>query len=382
MLPGEMTLPEVILPLTGQAVNQLFQLVSVEADKWLAHELMYRLKELQRLYFQDRCAIHNCPSCGADRIIRKGWRNRTLGTSRGKIRLLVLQACCKACGRVFRPLNDVLGLPFTRRFLDELVEKGIKLGTQFSFARSANTIRELTSGSISAEGIRQKIAERARSIEMPDDVSGQTVMVDATKAKAGTKERGVPIHLAVTAAPGPLVAGRPSIVKKLVHLHAGGIEPLRTRLKELSPDIVVHDGGDDLAGCAKHIQRCRWHLPHQLGHYLWQDGIAHKDRGFYQDHLKAILWTGKNGKQRYDQFVKDLECFGFRTAAGHLKAAGNEAFTFLRAPGITYSTTSPLEREMRELNRRADVGVRWSIPGVENVLKVLFHYRLNLKPET
>jgi len=381
MLPGELTLPEVILPLAGQAVNQLFQMVSVEADKWLAHELVDRLKALQRLYFQDRCAMHMCPSCGADRIIRKGWRNRTLGTSRGKIRLLVLQACCKACGRVFRPLNDVLGLPFARRFLDELVEKGIKLGTQFSFARSANTIRELTSGSISAEGIRQKIAERARSIEMPDDVSGQTVMVDATKAKAGTKERGVPIHLAVTAVPGPFIAGRPSIVKKLVHLHAGGIGPLRARLKELYPDIVVHDGGDDLAGCAKFVQRCRWHLSHQLGHYLWQDGIAYKDRGFYQDHLKTILWTGENRKQRYDQFVKDLQSLGFTTAAGHLKAAGNEAFTFLSAPGIAYSTTSPLEREMRELNRRADVGVRWSTQGVENVLKVLFHYRLNLKPE-
>jgi hypothetical protein len=87
MLPGEMTLPEGILPLAGQAVNQLFRLVSVEADKWLAHELMDRLKELQRLYFQDQFTIHNCPSCGADRIIRKGWRNRTLGTSRGKIRL-------------------------------------------------------------------------------------------------------------------------------------------------------------------------------------------------------------------------------------------------------------------------------------------------------
>lgn len=382
MLPGEITLPEGILPLAGQAVNQLFQLVSVEADTWLAQELLFRLKELQRLYFQDQGTNYNCPSCGADRIIRKGWRNRVLVTSRGKIRLLVMQACCKACGRVFRPLNDILGLPFTRRFLDELVEKGIKLGTQFSFARSANAIRELTSGSISAEGIRQKIAERARSIELPDDVLGQTVMVDATKAKAGSKERGVPIHLAVTAVPGPFVAGRPSIVKKLVHLHAGGIKPLRARLKELSPDIVVHDGGDDLTGCAKHVQRCLWHLPHQLGHYLWQDGMAHKDRGFYQDHLKTILWTGDNRKQRYDQFVKDLESSGFRTSAGHLKAAENEAFTFLKAPGITYSTTSPLEREMRELNRRADVGVRWSTPGVENVLKVLFHYRLNLKPET
>jgi hypothetical protein len=45
MLPGKMTLPEGILPLAGQAFNQLFHLVSVEADKWLSHELMDRLKE-------------------------------------------------------------------------------------------------------------------------------------------------------------------------------------------------------------------------------------------------------------------------------------------------------------------------------------------------
>lgn len=63
-------------------------------------------------------------------------------------------------------------------------------------------------------------------------------------------------------------------------------------------------------------------------------------------------------------------------AAGRLKAAENEAFVSLGAPGITYSTTSPLEREMRELNRRVDVGVRWSTQGVGNVLKVLFQNRL------
>ena len=39
-----------------------------------------------------------------------------------------------------------------------------------------------------------------------------------------------------------------------------------------------------------------------------------------------------------------------------------------------------MEREMRELNRRADVGARWSDRGIENVLTVLFHYRLNEKP--
>jgi hypothetical protein len=30
---------------------------------------------------------------------------------------------------------------------------------------------------------------------------------------------------------------------------------------------------------------------------------------------------------------------------------------------FTYTTTTPIEREMRELNRRAEVGVRWSEMG-------------------
>lgn len=36
---------------------------------------------------------------------------------------------------------------------------------------------------------------------------------------------------------------------------------------------------------------------------------------------------------------------------------------------------------MRELNRRADIGARWSPRGLENVLILLFHQRLN-EPQT
>ena len=60
-----------------------------------------------------------------------------------------------------------------------------------------------------------------------------------------------------------------------------------------------------------------------------------------------------------------------------MQNAADEAFTYLKVPGFAYIDTSPLEREMRELNRRADIGARWSPKGVENVLKVLFHQRLN-----
>ncbi|HEX6912971.1 MAG TPA: hypothetical protein VF142_21360 [Longimicrobium sp.] len=37
-----------------------------------------------------------------------------------------------------------------------------------------------------------------------------------------------------------------------------------------------------------------------------------------------------------------------------------------RPPG---RTTSVIEREMREINRRTDVGARWSEPGVDRLLR-------------
>jgi hypothetical protein len=75
-----------------------------------------------------------------------------------------------------------------------------------------------------------------------------------------------------------------------------------------------------------------------------------------------------------------MKQFNFSTMAYHLQEARDEAFTWAQNPSFAYMTTSPLEREMRELNRRADVGTRWSPKGIENVLKLLFHKRLNRDP--
>jgi hypothetical protein len=41
-------------------------------------------------------------------------------------------------------------------------------------------------------------------------------------------------------------------------------------------------------------------------------------------------------------------------------------------------TTSVIEREMREINRRSDVGVRWSESGIDNLLRLRGCYALCL----
>jgi len=381
MLPGELSLPEAIFAPDGEAVNRLFSYLCQDADRCLAKQMAEVLKNLQVHWFDSSRQSFSCPQCGGYDLIRKGWRTRVLMSSRGRLSLRVLQARCKVCGRTFRPLNRWLGLSSSRRFLEEFVAKAVKMGVQFSFARSADALRELTGGRISAEGLRRKIGEKAAEITLPNPKPGQTLMVDATKVKAGRKQRGEPVYLAVTAERGPKIAGRPSCQKRLVHLHVGPSQRAKERLRKLSVARLIHDGGEDLSDCAVNVQRCRWHLTHQLKHYLWQDKVPFEFRGLFQQTMREILADTKTGPKRFASWANNLKGCGLTTTSGHLKGAAAEAFTFLKDPGFDYIDTSPLEREMRELNRRADIGARWSTKGLENVLKVLFHQRLNLTPK-
>jgi hypothetical protein len=164
---------------------------------------------------------------------------------------------------------------------------------------------------MSHEGIRQKVAQEAKQLALPSTTGGQTVLVDATKVKAGPKQRGAPVHLAITADPGPIVAGRKTITKRFLHLHIGSIGPLRQRLKHLRPQRLVHDGGESYEGCAVNVQRCIWHMVYQLKHYLWQDGLAFEERSYYQGCLRSILWDDEQGQENLDLFIEDMKQFNF-----------------------------------------------------------------------
>jgi hypothetical protein len=380
MLPGEINLPEVTFTSQKAVVNQLFDWLSIESDASFARLFAQRLRQLQNDLYSQLKEQLLCPDCAGDIIIRKGWRKRRLKTSRGSFKLLVLQTSCKNCGRTFRPLNELIGLPFSRRFLDEFVEKGIRVAVDLSFAKASKIIKSLTTCQMSAETIRQKLHAKAADLKLDRPVCGKTVLVDSTKVKSGKKKRGSPVHVAITAQSGSERAGRPNIKKRLLHLHVGGSGKLRKCLKRIGAENLVHDGFENLAGCATNVQRCSWHLVHQLKYYLRQDGVCFRSRPYYQNSLKTILWDPDNGPEKFKTFIKELKSNGLKQSATHLSNAEHEAFTWVNELGFTYRTTSPLEREMRELNRRADVGARWSDKGIESVLKVLFYYRLNEKP--
>lgn len=377
MLPGEQSLPKSILTAHSMVVNQLFDYLKKDCDKLLFDRFYTCLKQLQIHWFYQQRHLLLCPKCRGRQLIRKGWRNRILNTSRGRIKVVVQQVRCKCCGRTFRPLNERIGLARTQRFSDELIDKALRLAVQMSYTRSASVIKLLTEGTISAEGLRQQVARKAALLRWHYPSAKDTVLIDSTKVKSGTKQRGRSVYMAIKAKPGAQVAGRPSIEKRVLHLHVGDSQPLKNWLSRASVKRLVHDGGEQLADHAVFTQRCQWHLVYQLKHYLWQDGVAFENRAEYQKQLKHILYDPNQGQSRMKHFIKQLDQKNLKTSSGHLQAAEPETFMNIKEPGFTFCTTSPIEREMRELNRRADVGARWSDRGIENVLKVLFDYRLN-----
>lgn len=115
---------------------------------------------------------------------------------------------------------------------------------------------------------------------------------------------------------------------------------------------------------------CEWHLGHTLAPLLLMDRVQKEQRKQEVARLSAIL----NGPleeraSAYPAFTESL-------------AQGPRAQRMLRrsADPVLYDTPPP-ERTTsaieREINRRADVGVRGSVPGIDPLLRLRQSRRIN-----
>jgi predicted metal-binding protein len=361
--------------------NRFVVLNTILFDTVLSHQEAKLKENLGPRYGRNKViATFDCPVCSGRRFIRKGRRIRVYKSALGKSMIPILQVQCVVCGRRFCPYKDHIGLIFTERISQALKQRQLELTCHISYKKAKKFIESCLGISPSPMTIRKEIDRQADRIRAkPVSASGEIVYDDSTKVKAGSKERGVSIHLAVTAKPGKMAGNRHTMKKRLMFLRTGKAETIKETLKSLNARGIVHDGDMNVTGCAPLIQRCLWHLVHQLKHFLWQDGLPHQQKEPYVKELIDILFksrTTKIMKERYQIFLEKLRTKHLLNTFGHLKNAQGEIATS-RDNGFDYHTTSPVEREMREINRRADIGVRWSVPGIENLLLVKTYLAMN-----
>lgn len=140
------------------------------------------------------------------------------------------------------------------------------------------------------------------------------------------------------------------------------------------------------------VQRCLWHIPHQLKYTLWKDK-AHAPRksqewrhilaevleicairsGVEEEELIREMIISKT--TRLETVITFCQEKGAKTTAAYLQNAKGDLFTAL-SNRLQGKSTSRVERLFRTVNMRINVG-KWSTSGGFNVTKVRPAYYCN-----
>jgi hypothetical protein len=341
-----------------------------------------------------------CPRCGADAdFARKGrrCRLRRLDTTIGTVRFRLWQVRCRDCNRVFAPLLGMLGLAFKRRS-DRLTVELATTATEVSYGRTAALHRRLSAARPTAVQAHAAIADIAAMLGDlgPAEVNPKVVLLDGTGVRAGTNRLGVGAHLAIGLGgrSGPL--RRRQAHTDLLGVTVGeGWDAMADRLIGVNPpEVVLVDGEEAITLLAGQlwpdspVQRCWWHLPRGLvkagyadpgdPHTPWVRAMAGTLAGLPAQAL-AQHWTPADGDTAFAEFAASVPA-RYPGLHAYLDAAAPHAFTFCdprlrrrlhRLGGVDLGT-GVIERPMRELNARTDIGgTRWTVAGLRDLITVL-----------
>ena len=214
-------------------------------------------------------ASFSCPRCQGRHFTRKGKRPRNYKCVLGKIITYIVQVLCTTCDHRFCPYKDQIGLSFEDRSSQGLKDRQVELTCNIPYQKASDYVDLCLDISLCPTTIRKEIDRQSELIRSQTiTATGEIVFEDGTKVKAGDKERGLIVHLAITAVPGDSLLGRNSIDKRFLFLTDDSGEAVKARLKALGAKAIVHDGDMNLTGCTPYIQRCLWHLPPSVASFL------------------------------------------------------------------------------------------------------------------
>jgi hypothetical protein len=342
-----------------------------------------------------------CTRCGNRRGFRRRGRRpggRTVLTRAGRVLLAAWQVECRACGRRFVPVVELLGLGRYQRRSTGVAEMAAALATEVAYAKAARLLAELAGIDLSARSVRRDTLSLAPARIGPESLEVPVLLLDGTGVRAGdakTRKNGVELHLAVGLVARRREGGRTVVEVRLLGATLGeGWSAMAKLLAGVRPGLVIVDGEEaitDLAvevfGAKTPIQRCLFHLEAQT---RWMARYLDRLPAEVADELQARLHTLLTDAYAtgdlniavaaYNTLIDTAESLGADHAVTHLRNAAPHAFTFATNPtagrlvfgdkGRPELATGVLERVMREMNRRTDIGVRWSIPGVRGMLMV------------
>lgn len=333
-----------------------------------------------------------CPRCSARAgFVRRGKRIRKLKTSIGRVSFPLHQITCTDCGKTFSPFPELFGMEKRQRFSRELEQKFCRIAKDLSYGKAAKLFNQMLDLDISSRSIHSTVQKYGARAKIMEDLSQiKHLQVDSTKINASANERGIDVHLAISIGPSELKNRRIVRTKTLASVQVSETPTdVKRLLRESKVDQITVDGKSGLENYIEKknipttVQRCLWHIPRTAAHMMYLDKIMIDARKKYVAPLKEFLFdeslSVNTRLEKYNSFIEQCRDAGFENTTSFLENAADNLYTYKQFDDadIYGRTTSVVERQMREVNRRMENGSRWSKTGVNNLLKLKLIEEMN-----
>jgi hypothetical protein len=349
-----------------------------------------------------------CPNCRAgEDFARKGRRTRPrrFDTAAGRVEVRLWHVGCRACGKVFAPLLELMDLHGKRR-TDRLTLDLAELAAQMSFRRAASIAGDLSGRRASGGGTHRSMAEIAGMLTPEGNLGpavpgADVVILDGTGVRAGPLRLGADCNVAIG-----LVGRSGPLRRRRAHAALLGLtvgekwSAMDDQLAGLRPPkVVVVDGEEAVTKVAQRVwpdvpqQRCWWHLSRGFRWALYADHAPSPWANDARAHLVELLrdsirneLTTTEALGHYDAVIDTVDGLGYTRTTSLLTVARPQVFTcldpalrrrlaYLGGPELG---SGVIERTMRDINARVDIGgSRWSIGGIRDTITVLAARRFN-----
>jgi hypothetical protein len=327
-----------------------------------------------------------CCGCGVvhsgpgSRLVWRGSRNRKLRISSGVLCFQLRQVTCRECETTWCPCGALLGLGPRQRISEELERKLVEAVTNQSYAKTCELAQAWLGSSISPRKLHGCVQQRGAAVVFTPAPECKVAMADGTKVPAGKSRYGTDVRIAFQILGRSVKDGRSLVHKRIAGWSIGPVGWSEALPAGIASETIVTDRESGIPEVlqAQHPsvrhQLCEWHLGHTSNHLMALDHVPVAERKQLVARLNGILWGPRGAKrERYEHFWKTALAQSPRTQA----MLRDSQDRILYATPSSERTTSPAEREMREINRRTDVGALWSVSGVNNMLKLRHAMRLN-----
>lgn len=340
-------------------------------------------------------------SCGND--IHFIWKTRDakplkITTIFADLLLPQMQVQCKSCGRKMFISRPLLGIARYQK-MSTVTEKMLALtGVLTTFRVSAKILGMFGIGFNRMKVWRcvQKVGKAIDFDLDPDELPlGEA---DGTGIPIiGIKKRGQELKVFIQ----KKVAGGVRIAGLAIGKYDAGwdklFEPLRETILSFKNFLLVTDGDTSIFKGIKCVnvilQRCLWHIPHQLKHCLWEDKVKSKSAVWLkimgkifnivairhqleEAEIDAMLEDKRKMLDELITFCEESKC---RHSAAYLRNAKPDMFSALEKR-LNGKASSLVERVMRTVNMRINAG-KWTPQGALNAMNLrLAHYYNDWRP--